>query len=428
MTSNAAIAHLLALPLAAGFLTIQIVTCVIAAWRCRRRPIACGSERLPPMTLARPLCGLEPHIEATLEASFNIDYPDFELLFCVADPDDPVIPLVRRALQRHPDVDARLLLGDDPISDNPKLNNMVKAWRAAANDRIVFADSNLLAPPDYLRRLIECWDEKVGLVSAPPIGVGARDVWGELECAFLNSYEARWQYFIDAFGFGFAQGKTLFYRRSLIPGGIESFAAEPAEDAATTKVIRGERLQVRLARPPFAQPLGKRSFSEVWSRQVRWARLRRATFPILFLPEILTGAAVPSIVVGFTAHALSFAIAPSVALYVALWYGAEAALCLVCGWPVSLRGVATFAVRDLLIPVLWIKAFAGADFVWKGRALLAEQRRERVRRRSPPRIGWTFRRPSRGGGLDGRTFDMRLSAVRARARVGAAVRKIRRPN
>ena len=82
-----------------------------------------------------------------------------------------------------------------------------------------------------------------------------------LECAFLNTYQARWQYAAESVGHGFAQGKTMLYRRDVIEaaGGIEALGAETAEDAASTKLIRRQGLHVYLVDRPFAQPIGPRA-------------------------------------------------------------------------------------------------------------------------------------------------------------------------
>src|SRR6202035_968680 len=71
-------------------------------------------------------------------------------------------------------------------------------------------------------------------------------------------------------------------------GSIEALGAEIAEDAAATKLIRAQGFNAHLVDRPFQQPLGQRRLRDVWSRQLRWARLRRATFPFFFAPEILT--------------------------------------------------------------------------------------------------------------------------------------------
>jgi len=144
-------------------------------------------ETLEGVSIVRPVCGLENFTEETLLSGFLLEYPDYEILFCVAQPSDPVIPLVRRLIDLHPHVRARLLIGNECISANPKLNNVVKGWTAASHPWIVMADSNVLMPPDYLHRLLESWRPDTGLISSPAIGCAPGNVWAELECAFLNT-------------------------------------------------------------------------------------------------------------------------------------------------------------------------------------------------------------------------------------------------
>ena len=94
------------------------------------------------------------------------------------------------------------------------------------------ADSNVLLPRDYLAILLARWTPGTGLVSSPPAGVRPEGFWAELECAFLDTYQARWQLVADQIGNGFAQGKTLFWRRDILDaaGGPAALGAEMAED------------------------------------------------------------------------------------------------------------------------------------------------------------------------------------------------------
>jgi ceramide glucosyltransferase len=287
----------------------------------------------PPVSIVRPVCGIDNHVEATLASSFTLDYPRHEILFCAGSAQDPVVALVRALIAAHPNIDARLLIGNERIGANPKLNNVIKGWHAAASDLIVMADSNVLMPRDYIQRLLATWRPDTGLVSAPPIGSHPHGFWAALECAFLNTYQARWQYVADTIGLGFAQGKTLFYRRPDIEaaGGLRALAAEAAEDAATTKLVRASGRRVRLVDAPFEQPLGRRSWAEVWSRQVRWARLRRDSFAGFYSLEIATGALLPLTAVVFIAGATGHPVLLSAITFLAFWYGAEMALCAAAG-------------------------------------------------------------------------------------------------
>jgi ceramide glucosyltransferase len=362
-------------------LALQTGSCLIAAIRCRSglKPGFTTADG-PAVSLVRTLCGVDKLAELTLESSFRLDYVNYEILFCVADAEDPVIPLARALIAKYPSIKARLLIGDDRISANPKLNNMTKGWRAASGDWVVFADSNLLLPRDYIQRTLASWRDDSGLVSAPPIGGYPEDFWGEIECGLLNTHQARWQYVVDAFGWGYAQGKTLMFRRADLQAiGYERLADEPAEDAAATKAVRAHGLRVRLARPPFIQPLGKRSAREVWARQLRWARLRRMTFPLLYAAEIFSGV-LPPLVAACVAAKAAGASAPLVggALLIC-WWVPEIVLARVAGWPVSAKSVLAWIVRDLAAPILWVAGWSGRRIVWR-EALVVEQKPSLIER------------------------------------------------
>jgi ceramide glucosyltransferase len=249
----------------------------------------------PKVTIVWPLCGLDNFCEETLESGFCLDYPAYELIFCVACANEPFLLLVQRLMARYPSQPARLIIGDERVSSNPKLNNCVRGWDAASHDWIILADSNVLMPKDYIQRLLMSWRRRYGVVCSMPQGSKPQKLWAELECAFLNSFEARWQYCAEAFGLGFAQGKSMLWRREIMEagGGIRALGAEIAEDAAATKLVRRQGLKVNLVGCPFEQPLGKREFEDGWHRQLRWARLRRKTFALFYAPEIIASAFLP---------------------------------------------------------------------------------------------------------------------------------------
>ncbi|HEY5066724.1 MAG TPA: ceramide glucosyltransferase [Xanthobacteraceae bacterium] len=358
----------------------HVASIVVAIGRFRRPPrLAALSSQLPPVSLVRPLCGIDNYAADTLSSTFALDYPRYEILFCVASAKDPVVPLVERLIADHAGVQARLLIGDERISTNPKLNNMLKGWAEAAHDWIILADSNVLMPPNYIQRLFASWRDDTGLVASPPVGCRPDGFWAELECAFLNTYQARWQYAADTAGSGFAQGKTMLWRRADLDrvGGIAALAREVAEDAAATKIVRGAGLKVRLVDRPFAQPLGRRTAAEVWNRQLRWARLRRASFLLYFLPEIFSGGVLPIIAVAIVGHGLGAPAFLSAVLFGTLWYGGEMLLAAAAGWPVSALSPLCGLTRDMLLPALFISALHGNDFTWRGHEMQVERMRPR---------------------------------------------------
>jgi ceramide glucosyltransferase len=339
-----------------------------------RRHLARGRRHGPPapaaISILRPVCGLEHGLEATLASSFHIEHPSYEVLFCVAQADDPAVPLVRRLIREHPHVPARLLVGDDGDGINPKLDNLLKAWDVAAHDWIVLADSNVLFPPDYLDRLFARWTERCAFVCSPIVGVDAQSRAAELEEAFLNTYQARWQLAVDELGYGFVQGKTILLRRSELAdaGGLAALARELAEDAAATKIARQRGCVARVVNEPFAQPLGRRRFVEVWRRQLRWARMRSLSFPALYCTELPAGG-LPPFALGCGLAGADVLLWPGVVAMMLVWYGAEAVLAHAFGWPLRLRTPLFWIARDLLLPVLWVRAWAVRRYEWRGHAI-----------------------------------------------------------
>ncbi|MGE8105014.1 ceramide glucosyltransferase [Allorhizobium sp. NPDC080224] len=343
---------------------------VVLSVKLRHRSREAAPTPCPPVTLIRPICGLENNLERCLTSSFRLDWPTYEILFCVARADDPAASLARRLMAEHPDIPSTLLVGEDPFSANPKLNNVVKGWRSARHDWIVMTDSNVLMPSDTIERMIARWDERTGLVCSPPAGTEPENAGALLESAWLDSFQARWQLFADAGGFGFAQGKSMLFNRHVMTqlGGFERLGDEVAEDAAATLLIRNADLKVRIVHEPFPQPLGPRDIKAVWKRQLRWARLRRASFPLYFLPEILTGAALPmAAMIALAATGTLPLIAPIA--YLATWYGAEVLLARSYGWPSGWRIVPAMLARDLLLPGLFVAAWFGSGFEWRGNAM-----------------------------------------------------------
>ncbi|MBN9260044.1 MAG: glycosyltransferase [Hyphomicrobium sp.] len=349
--------------------TVHLFSIGVAMWRCHRsKSPTSGGRPAVGIALVRTIRDLGAHEEETLRSSFNLTHPHHEVIFCAASDSDPAVATVRKLIAEYPHVQARLLIGDDRISANPKLNNMLKGWQDAKYDWIVFADSNLMLPPDYLEQVLTAWTSDTGAVCAPPIGSAPAGFWAEVECAFLNTYQARWQYAADSLGLGFAQGKTMLFRRDVLEnqGGIAALGSELAEDAATTKIVRNAGLRIRLAGPSFFQPLGQRSAGNVFARQLRWAQLRRLTFPGWFALELLTGSAAPLLAMIVAAPAFGLPPVIAVAALAALWFGGEALLARTGGWHLSWRAPVSWLLRDLLIPVIWLRAWTAHGYQWGG--------------------------------------------------------------
>ncbi|WP_273688264.1 glycosyltransferase [Ketogulonicigenium vulgare] len=344
---------------AIGSLIAQGVTCAVTARHANKRvPAGIAPDGI---TVLRPVSGLHPGIEDTIASSFTLEGCPHEVIFCISDPHDPAIPLVQAALAAHPDQDAKLLVGLDEASFNPKIDNLQKGWAAAKYEKVLMVDSNVRLSPDTLLVAEGLRQQQdVGLVTSPPLAVAPEGLAAELETAFLNSHQLRWQLFADALGYGFAQGKLLYLRKEQLGNmGLNALTVEYAEDAASTKVIRRQGMRVVLMLPPVSQIVGKRKLRGIWGRQERWAQLRWNSFSTQYLAEIFSGAFLPFVAaaIAFGWWALAFA---------ALWYLIEIVMIRRCGWHLNAVQVACLPVRDLLLPVIWVIGLLKRTYEWNG--------------------------------------------------------------
>jgi len=358
---------------AGALLAANTLSLSIAGWRIRPRGDRTPNVAArPPVSIVIPLCGTERFSQETLESALRLDWPDYEVIFCVADEGDSVISLVEGALKRNMTAKAKILLGDDRISANPKLNNCVKGWKAASHQWVVLADSNVLMPRNYLARLLAAWRPDSGLVCSTPLGSRPDGFWAEVECAFLNTHQARWQYAGEALGFGFAQGKSMLWRKEMLDahGGIQALAAEIAEDAAATKLVNSLGLKVHLVAGPFEQPLGRRTLREVWGRQCRWARLRRVTFPHFFGPEILLGVLPPLVLSVGAAFVSGTSVVATAFGVLCVAYAPELVLASRKNWHLSPLSLAAMIARDVMLPVIWARSWLAGSFDWRGNRMV----------------------------------------------------------
>ena len=159
-------------------LGFNLLGIVLAGWRLTRPDAENDLVRqTPAVSLVVPLRGVENFTSLTLSRAFELNWPNYELLFCVADEFDPVIEEVRTAQAAFPSVSMQLLIGDDRISANPKLNNCVKGWRAAKHEWVILADSNVLTYVWHTSKIKTIADAKKYEATMGATGAGDSSSW-----------------------------------------------------------------------------------------------------------------------------------------------------------------------------------------------------------------------------------------------------------
>jgi len=326
----------------------------------------------PSISIIVPVKGAEAAAAANIEALFRQDYPDFEIVFAVADPDDPAVRLIERAMDAHPNVAARLTTEPLPPSGNPKLDNLRRAWRWVRHELIVTCDVNIRFRPDELRRLAGQLTPQVGLLTAVPIATEPRGFCGELETAFFNSGGARWLIAAGYLGYGIGVGQIMLLRRHDFSraGGFEAMTAGICEDAALAAAIWRSGLAVRMARDPGLHPIGRRHFRDLWQRHLRWQCCRKYHALPLFVFEPAISPLSMAVAGGLWWSPMSgLAVLPLIAAHLAAWFVIEAVYVRAQRWHLSWLSPIAWLAREALIPALWLCAIVARSLMWRGQRM-----------------------------------------------------------
>lgn len=327
---------------------------------------------MSPVSILKPLKGVDEGIKENLESFFNLQYPQYELLFSVEDPQDQACAIVEELMKRHSNVSARLIVGGVDAGPNPKVNNLIRTYDLAQHNLILISDSNTRVYSDFLTKLVTHMKSGVGVVTATVAGRGAQTWGGRLECAYLNTFYARWMFVAAKCRKPCVVGKVMLFGRSTAErfGGIRTLARYLAEDYMTGVAVGKLGLAVVIMSDPIHQHVGRYSFRDFWDRHVRWGRIRKSQAPVAFLFEPLFGS-IFSGVLGTWAVASTFSLNPSVFFlsHIALWSLCDLVLIKKLGGELKPSAIGAWLLRELVAPVLWTYTAAGNTVKWRGRIL-----------------------------------------------------------
>jgi ceramide glucosyltransferase len=330
--------------------------------RVRKEPMP---SELPPVSVLKPLKGADPGLSENLESFFRLDYPDFELLFSVAEGADPAVKLVLELRERYPGVRSRLIVGAENVGMNPKVNNLDRSYRQASADLILISDSNVRVSPDYLRRKVACLAPGVGVVTAVVAGLNPLGFGGMLEATYLNTFYARGLSLAFATGNPCVIGKSMLFRRSVAAqfGGLRALADYLAEDYVLGEEMRKLGLKIALAHGAVRQHVGRYSFRSFWDRHLRWGRIRKAHAPAAFVAEPLFTPAGTMLLAacGFGAR--------GALLTLAVWLLADLVLMRKLLGSLPVWAPAAWLAREALAFPMWLAVASGNTVHWRGATL-----------------------------------------------------------
>ena len=279
-------AHLLLAAVAAASIATTLFALASVFWVTRRRRV--GAEHTPPVTIYKPLKGLDEGLEANLRSFFHLDYPTFQLLFCVADPADPAAALVGRLLREYPEQDARLVVGCPAFGLNPKIESLAAMEVHRRHDTILISDSNVRVRPSYLRETAGYLAEPgVGLVTNLFAGVDEEHSGAAIENLQLNGTVAAGVALASVLRITCVVGKSMLMPVRVLEaiGGFASVRNLLAEDQAIGVKVRKAGYGIRLSHHVVDNVNRHRSFRWFLNRHSRWYKIRRRLALGTFLVE-----------------------------------------------------------------------------------------------------------------------------------------------
>jgi len=330
-------------------------------------------SELPPVSILKPLKGVDPGMWESFCTHCEQEYPQYQLIFGVSDPSDPAIEIVRKLKAKYPHLPIELIMCDRVLGTNIKVSNLVQMLPAARYELLLVNDSDVRVPSDYLRKVIAPFaDASVGLVTclyrgcaAPTLGsrlealgIGTDFVPGVLSARFLEK------------GLHFGLGSTLAFRRRDLEaiGGFEALIDYLADDYELGRRIAANGKRIELSAATVVTFLPAYTLRQFFRHQLRWSRTIRDARRWGYAGLLFT-------------FGLPWALAMLLAAHLAPWAGALFMLTLAARLAtgaiaavVVLRdfrifhhdGFRNILLRDLVAPIIWAAGLMGNRIHWRG--------------------------------------------------------------
>jgi ceramide glucosyltransferase len=343
----------------------------IVATRKLRKSSKLASNRqlsFPPISLLKPLSGVDPGLEDHLESFFQQDYPSFEILFAVRQEKDPAVAVVGRLAAKYPKIESRLIITGEPPYANAKVYSMEKMAEQASYQILVITDSDASVERHYLKAMAQTFEPKeVGVVTNLYRGVGGEDFWSKLEALGMSTeFMAGVVVANHLEGMKFTLGPSMAIRADCLRaiGGFAAMADYLADDFVLGAWASDAGYRVELSTHVINHHATSPGFRNSFKHRLRWNRSSRFSRPAGYIGQ------------GFT-YTLSWAIV--FCLLSQTWWGLAVllfaiAVRLFLAFELSVRllndlkSIGLFwliPLQDLLSFVTWLGGFLGKEIVWR---------------------------------------------------------------
>ena len=357
------------------------VTAILAALRFFPRERArVLPNYAPPVSLLKPVRGVDFGSFENFSSFCHQDYPDYEILFAVNEESDPAVPLIRRLEAEFPARRIRLLVGAEQVGANRKVSKLIRLMNEAQHPILVLTDGDVRVGPHYLREVVAPFaDASVGAVTSFYRGIAEPSIGAEMEGVgassdfFAGVLVAQWKE-----GMTFALGASIVTTKEWVEkiGGFVAIADQHSDDYELGHRIAKAGGEVLLSREAVWTMYPAEGLRGFWEHQLRWARTVRLCRPWSYMGLIFTHGLPWCLLAAFAATSAGW-------MRVAVAYLATyLVLRLAMAWMVGVWGVGDgllrrrlwlVPVRDAIYFFVWLASFASKKITWGGEEYTMEK-------------------------------------------------------
>src|SRR3984885_9199951 len=354
---------------------IYYLIAIYSSWRYFRQPVSLptglpDASFTPPVSILKPIRGLDPDARENLASFCRLDYPEFEIVFCI-DPDDEAIQaIIARLTAEFPQCRMRILHGSGRVATNDKVAKLARLVNDAAYEVVVISDSDVRVRPDYLRHVTApLRDPKVGAVTCLYVPIEITTWTDHLQSVgmmsdFYAGILVDWQ----LEGMKFALGPTIATTRTRLNefGGYAVLENGPADDLLVGRLIENQGYQVVLPRYAIDTVCDYGSISELLHKRMRWIVVMRHMRPWGHLGLLLTQ--------GLPWSLAAVAVHPTAAVAIG-YLGGYLLLRMAMMWMIGIHGLRQtylwkqmplLPVWDALALAIWLISFNRSSIRWRG--------------------------------------------------------------
>jgi ceramide glucosyltransferase len=327
---------------------------------------------LPPVSILKPVHGLEARLKENIESFFKQDYPDYETLFAADSEDDAALGVVREICARHQRTRSRIIINGRPPWPNPPAYSFARMTEIAAHDILVTSDSDVEVAPNYLREIVPpMLDPAVGMLTCLYRGKNAGGFWSGLDAIGMSVEMSAGVLTANLLeGMKFGLGPTIVARKDSVEniGGYRALGEYFSNDFVIGNLIEKAGYRVILSRHVIDHVVPPMTFRRMWERQVRWAKGTRWSRPkghfgtglVFAMPYgilgLLAATAIGNVWLG--AALLGAAIVNRVVEALAIGWG-------VVRDPRARSNPWLYLLRDLLGFAVWCASYVSKRAVWR---------------------------------------------------------------